>query len=279
MLLTSRAVASMIRNVSSSSERQPLRCVLRVAGKLHRQVELQALQVSYPHTGWNGVTSIVNYVYSKSLDNSSDGEDFEPNDAQPNDSTQPWLEYGPSNFDIPHRLTWNFGYDSPTVGGSYAGAEERWGHQQHPHPPERTAFPPQLQLLGYYSGAATHSIVPMSSDPIVYHKRDPYNYLDLSSFAIPCTVDPSVPVNGGVASDCQIGTAIWQHGTQLAERTNLQGVELLALQEDHAHRAVSMKLGVEFFNLLNHPNFANPLLPAFIADAGYSGNFACRAGK
>ena len=34
-----------------------------------------------------------------------------------------------------------------------------------------------------------------------------------------------------------------------------------------------MKLGVDFFNILNHPNFANPFLPAFIADAGYGGNF------
>jgi len=34
-----------------------------------------------------------------------------------------------------------------------------------------------------------------------------------------------------------------------------------------------MKLGVDFFNLLNHPNFANPLLPAFIADAAYPGTF------
>ena len=37
--------------------------------------------------------------------------------------------------------------------------------------------------------------------------------------------------------------------------------------------SLSMKLGVDFFNLLNHPNFANPLLPAFIADAGYTGTF------
>ena len=42
---------------------------------------------------------------------------------------------------------------------------------------------------------------------------------------------------------------------------------------------LSMKLGVDVFNLLNHPNFANPLLPAFIADAGYTGAFANAAGN
>jgi hypothetical protein len=29
---------------------------------------------------------------------------------------------------------------------------------------------------------------------------------------------------------------------------------------------VNMQLRAEFFNILNHPNFANPELPAFIAD-------------
>jgi hypothetical protein len=32
-----------------------------------------------------------------------------------------------------------------------------------------------------------------------------------------------------------------------------------------------MQLRAEFFNILNHPNFANPFLPAFIADPGTNG--------
>ena len=77
-----------------------------------------SLQASLRMMGWHGVTSIVNYVWSRSMDNSSDGEDFEPNAAQPNDSTQPNLEYGPSNFNVPHRVTWIFGYDLPQMDGS-----------------------------------------------------------------------------------------------------------------------------------------------------------------
>ena len=34
---------------------------------------------------------------------------------------------------------------------------------------------------------------------------------------------------------------------------------------------VNLQLRAEFFNVLNHPNFANPFLPAFIADAGFNG--------
>ena len=32
-----------------------------------------------------------------------------------------------------------------------------------------------------------------------------------------------------------------------------------------------MQLRADFFNIVNHPNSANPFLPAFIADAGAGG--------
>jgi len=32
-----------------------------------------------------------------------------------------------------------------------------------------------------------------------------------------------------------------------------------------------MQLRAEFFNIVNHPNFSSPLLPAFIADAAPNG--------
>src|SRR5713226_2971259 len=86
-----------------------------------------SLQASFRVNGWHGVTSIVNYVWSKSLDNSSDGEDFEPNAAQPNDSTRPNLEYGPSNFNVPHRFTWIFGYDLPHMDGGLQKLKNGWG--------------------------------------------------------------------------------------------------------------------------------------------------------
>ena len=34
---------------------------------------------------------------------------------------------------------------------------------------------------------------------------------------------------------------------------------------------MKFQLRADFFNIVNHPNFANPFLPAFIADPGIAG--------
>ena len=89
-----------------------------------------ALQASFRVTGWHGVTSIVNYVYSKSLDNSSDGEDFEPNAAQPNDSTQP--QSGIRSVELQHSssLHVELFLRVPEHGWQHAEAEEWLGLEQ-----------------------------------------------------------------------------------------------------------------------------------------------------
>ena len=105
-----------------------------------------SLQTSLHVTNYHGFMSIVNYVWSKSLDNSSDGEDFVVNAAQPQDSNNPQREYGPSNFNVPHRFMWIFGYEVPEDGRQHAEAEERLGHRQHRQSAERPALHAQLQL-------------------------------------------------------------------------------------------------------------------------------------
>ena len=234
-----------------------------------------ALQASFRVMGWRGVTSIVNYVYSKSLDNSSDGEDFEPNAAQPNDSTRPWLEYGPSNFNIPHRFTWNFSYDFPNMGGSMQKLKNGWGLNSVATLQSGQPFHLNYNFWDDFSGSGNGFDRPDVVGPIVYHKRNPYNYLDLSAFAIPCTVNSSTA--NGLAADCAApGTALYNRHYGNLGRNSLSGPTFkewnFSLYKKTAiTERLSMKLGVDFFNILNHPNFANPLLPAFIADAGEAG--------
>src|SRR5262249_12494304 len=78
-----------------------------------------SLQSSLKINNWHGLTSTVNYTWSHSIDDSSDGEDFVQNAAQPTDSTKPFNNRGNSNFDVRNRFTWNFIYEFPNRHGSY----------------------------------------------------------------------------------------------------------------------------------------------------------------
>jgi hypothetical protein len=228
-----------------------------------------ALQASFRVNGWHGVTSIVNYVYSKSLDNSSDGEDFEPNAAQPNDSTNPKLEYGPSNFNIPHRFSWNFAYELPKMGGNWQRLKNGWGINSILTLQDGQPFQLNYNFEDDFSGSGSGFDRPDVVGPIKYHPRNPFNYLELSSFAIPCTVTGGAT---GFASDCVPGTRHFGnegrdslHGPAFKE-WNFAIYKTTAITE-----RFSMQFRADFFNVLNHPNFANPFLPAFIADAGAAG--------
>jgi hypothetical protein len=85
----------------------------------------------------------------------------------------------------------------------------------------------------------------------------------------------------GAAADRVPGT---QHFGNLG-RNALQGPpfkqwDLAIYKNTKITERFGVQLRAEFFNLLNHPNFSNPLLPAFIADPASNINLktACRCG-
>ena len=227
-----------------------------------------AVQTSLHVNGWHGITSIVNYVWSHSLDSASDLEDFENNAAQPNDSTRPNLEYGNSNFDVRNRFTWVFGYELPQQGSSRL--RNGWGFTSTLTLQSGQPFQFNYNFEDDFSGSGEGDDRPDIAGPVVYHKGDPFNYVDLNSFAIPCTVNVSTPT--GTAADCVPGTR--HFGTE--RRTSLIGPDFR--QWDFAiykttpiTERLNMQLRAEFFNIANHPNFASPFLPSFVADPGVNG--------
>jgi hypothetical protein len=232
-----------------------------------------SLQASYRVNGWHGITSIVNYVWSKSLDNSSDGEDFEPNAAQPNDSTQPQLEYGPSNFNLPNRFTWIFSYDLPKMGGSMQRLKNGWGTNSTVTLQSGQPFQLNYNFEDDYSGSGNGFDRPDVVGPIVYHPNQPLNYLDMSSFAIPCTISAAAQAAPtGLAADCVPGTRHYgNEGRDSLHGPTYKQWDLAIYKTTAITERLSMQLRADFINVLNHPNFANPFLPAFIADAGAGG--------
>lgn len=239
-----------------------------------------SLQASLRVNGWHGVTSIVNYVWSRSMDNASDGEDFEPNAAQPNDSTNARLEYGPSNFNIPQRFTWIFGYQLPKMGGNWQRIKNGWGFDSTVSLQSGQPFQFNYNFEDDFSGSGEGFDRPDVVGPVIYNQHDPGNFVQLPSFAIPCQITQFALTNGptGTAQDCVPGT---RHFGNLG-RNALHGPQFkqwdFALYKDTLlTERINMQFRAEFFNLVNHPNFANPFLPAFIADPGVNG-FAINGG-
>src|SRR5580693_5794458 len=233
-----------------------------------------SLQTSLRVNGWHGVTSIVNYVWSHSLDTASDSFDFEPNASQPNNSTNPNLEYGNSNFDIRNRFTWIFGYDLPHMGGDWQKLKNGWGVNSAVTLQDGQPFQMNYFFEDDFSGSGEGFDRPDVVGPVVYHSHDPSNYVDLSAFAIPCTVTAYAQANGatGTAQDCVPGTRHFgNEGRNALRGPSFKQWDFAIYKNTQITEKLGMQLRAEFFNFLNHPNFSNPLLPAFIADAGQQG--------
>ena len=115
-----------------------------------------------------------------------------------------------------------------------------------------------------FSGSGEGFDRPDVVGPIKYNYGDPNNFLDLSSFAMPCTTNGA---GNGAAADCVPGT---RHFGNLG-RNALQGPpfkqwDLAIYKGTQINEHLNLQLRAEFFNILNHPNFSSPLLPSFIAD-------------
>lgn len=232
-----------------------------------------ALQASLRVSSWHGVTSILNYSWSHSLDTASDSEDFIPNAAQPNNSMNTRAEYGNSNFDIRNRVTWIFSYAFPDTIGNLAVLKNGWGFDSTFSRQTGQPFSLNYNFEGDFSGSGEGFDRPDIVGRPAY-SGNPAKFLDLSAFAIPCT-PTSVALSGNVQGneqDCLPGT---RHFGNLG-RNSLRGLpytnwDLALYKTTHLRENVTMQLRAEFFNVVNHPNFSSPELPNFIADAAPNG--------
>jgi hypothetical protein len=230
-----------------------------------------ALQTSFHINAWHGLSLQANYVWSHSIDNASDLEDFIPNAAQPNNSLAPQLERGNSNFDIRNRFTLNFTYQLPRFAGDYRKLKNGWGFDGVLNLQDGQPFNFNYNFEGDYSGAGEGFDRPDVVGPVHYGSV-PANYLDLTSFAVPCTFGNTTNDGSSDASNCLTGT---RHFGDLG-RNSLKGpsfkeFNFSVFKDTQLTEKVQLQLRAEFFNLFNHPSFANPVLPNFIADPGING--------
>ena len=227
-----------------------------------------SLQVSLLQRNWHRFTQQFAYTWSHSIDNASDGQDFVPNAAQPNNSTNPDDNKGPSNFDVRNRLVWSVTYDFPKwervgkLGDGWQMSGILTVMSGHP-------FSLNYAFEDDYSGSGEFFDRPDVVAPIHYNYSNPSQFLELDSFAIPCTVkQPS----DGFADSCIPGTRHFgDEGRNSLLGPNYRNFDFAISKMTSINERFKVQFRADFYNLTNHPNFASPLLPAFFADAAPNG--------
>jgi hypothetical protein len=223
-----------------------------------------SLQTSLKLQSWHGVSSTLNYTWAHSIDTASDGLDFVPNAAQPDNSFNPHAERASSNFDVRQRLQWYWSYNVPRF------AVAKWltnGWALDGMFNFATGQPYTVSYLyeGDFNGTGEFFGRPdIIGDPQVSHSINPDNHglnlLNAAAFAAPCTLDGS--------GNCIAGT---QHpgneGRNAFNATNYTNFDFSLSKLSHVSEKVTMQLRADFFNIFNHVNFSNPLLPGFSIDA------------
>jgi hypothetical protein len=229
-----------------------------------------AVQTSLRLRDLHGLTSSVNFVWSHSIDDASDSEDFIPNAAQPNDSLRPSLERGNSNFDIRRRFTWNFGYELPKLGGNWSKLKNGWGFDGVLNLQDGQPFQLNYNFEGDYSGSGQGFDRPDVVGPIRYGSGA--FSVDLSSFQTPCTFGNTTAISSSGDSQCLAGTRHFGNlGRNSLRAPSFKELNFSVFKNTSITERVILQLRAEVFNLLNHPNFANPNLPNFITDPANNG--------
>jgi hypothetical protein len=218
-------------------------------------------QASLKVQGWRGLTSTLNYTWAHSIDDASDGLDFVPNASQPDNSFNPRGDRASSNFDVRQRMQWYWTYKLPKVQRAkwLAGGWALDGMFNF-----ATGQPYTVSYLfeGDYNGSGEYFGRPdIIGNP--HAGAQGTNLLNLAAFAAPCTVDNNPAsetygncINGHPGSE----------GRNAFNAPNYTNFDFSLTKTSHLTEKVAIELRADFFNIFNHPNFSNPLLPGFGVD-------------
>jgi outer membrane receptor protein involved in Fe transport len=221
-----------------------------------------ALQTSFTLRNRRGWSAAINYTWSHSIDNASDGQDYVANATQPDNSYRADLERGNSNFDSRHRFVATASYNIPNFAPAHPRLGQGW--QLNTVVTLRSGNPFHLTLFDDYNNTGEFFPRPDIVGNPYAGTHAPDRFINLSAFAVPCTLDPA---GDGSAASCLPGT--WHFGS--LGRNALRGpgyrnVDFSIFKDTPITESVKIQLRAEIFNIFNHPNFSNPLLPSFAAD-------------
>jgi len=211
-----------------------------------------ALQATLRLQGFHGFSGFAGYTFSKSLDDASDGIDYNSSTvALPQNSNDLKAEYGPSNFDARNRFTTALIYQVPTLFGPKRLAQ---GWQLNTIVTAQSGRPVPIVSANDTSAFPNANYNTVSN----YHQRpnvvsgvnpinpnwesapDTIGYLNANAFA-----QPAFGTFGDLGRNAIFGPHYWDWDFAVLKNTLLT-------------ERISLQLRGEFFNILNHPNFALP---------------------
>ncbi|HEV2990922.1 MAG TPA: carboxypeptidase regulatory-like domain-containing protein [Candidatus Angelobacter sp.] len=222
-----------------------------------------ALQASLRIRNWHNFTSVVNYTWSHSIDNASDGLDYVPNAAQPDNSFRPDLEKASSNFDQRQHLTWLFSYQLPSFKPAH-WLTSGWAIDGVTTLSAGQPFNINYLFEGDFNGSGEFFGRPdLVGNPFA-GTGGAARFLNLTAFQVPCAFNAS--------HKCTAGT---QHFGNVGRNAfigpNYKNVDFSLVKNNKLSERIGMQIRADIFNMFNHPNLANPLWPNFLVDFAQNG--------
>ena len=208
-----------------------------------------ALQATFRTRSWHGLSGFTGYTWSKSLDDASDGIDFNfATVALPQDSNNLRAEHGPSNFDTRHRYTAAFTYQIPRLPGPPRLGE---GWQVNTIISAQSGRPVPIVNSNDTSGVSFPTPSNFHQRPNVVPGVNPINsnwqtapdvigYLNGNAFS-----QPADGTFGNLGRNEIYGPKFWNVDFAVTKNTRIS-------------ENVTLQLRAELFNIFNHPNFALP---------------------
>jgi hypothetical protein len=205
----------------------------------------------------HGLITHLNYTYGHSIDDASDGINYAPNQALPDDSFNPAGERSSSAFDVRQHFTWDFTYKFP---GSHVFPRLTSGWSLSGLASVMSGLPFTVNDLGNFNNSGEFIERPDLVGNPYAGTGTPFAFLTLSAFQAPCFT-PDV-----ANQSCVAGPHFGNSARNQFRGPHFRNFDLALSKTTKINERVAMQLRVEAFNVFNHPNFANPLWPSSIVD-------------
>ena len=252
-------------------------------GNVYRS-NYDGLQVTLNARNYHGLSMVAGYTYSHALDDVGANWDFGYGSGLPQNAHNPAAEYANSDFDIRHRLTVSLTYAIPGRKG-FGQLREGWEVNSIITLESPQYWGPMDEGTDS-AGVGPLPVSPPANSPIrwsFYGKTSDFKSQKgvgipyFSGASNPACVAQAAAVDGGTAgrstaslnlfgcyangSSVMIPPPLGEFGNMsrnMFEDTGFRNFDFSVAKNFHFGETMRLQGRVEFFNIFNHPNFANP---------------------